>query len=105
MEIAMRERRVRKLDKRMAEIDRIINATPGTDIIRLRKETIERAKKMPAQDAIRLIEQARQKESDLFKLAEEQSYPSLIEKKLKIYFEIKKLKAEIFFMKRRHENV
>lgn len=102
-------RAIKEAESEIKKIDGILDSNPLSDIISLRLDSIEAAKKMPAgsREVINYLNKQLKKEKTLFALAKKQENSiKLIERKAKILFELYDLKNELHLisLKGEHEN-
>jgi len=93
---------IMRVQKRIKEIDDILNATPLQEIIKIRKEFQELIKsKLPLQEEIKMIEKFQKEEEKQLKIFEKQQNTlKLIDEKVKLAMELSDLKGELYWIKR-----
>lgn len=92
---------IKEVESEIKKIDSILFANPLSDIIKLREETIEKAKKMKAgsKEVLKYLDIQCKKEKALFGLAKKQcNAGEKLNRKAKLSLELIDLKNELFLL-------
>lgn len=96
---------IKRVTKQINKINLILNANPLSDIIKLRRDTLNNAKEFQNHEkALVFINKAIKKEKELIRIAKKQQNSiKLINEKVKLELELSDLNGELWHIERRNK--
>jgi len=94
-------RQIKSLEKKYAEIVKIMDAKPGSDLISLYQQAAVDVKGKTPAEALRILGETERKEKKILAIAKKQADPNTIRERVRLDSEIAELKSELFYIERR----
>jgi hypothetical protein len=96
-------RKIRSLERKLAEIAAIMDAKPASDILAMRMKIVSSVKGKTPYEALRILRDAEKKEKRFLAVARKQADPNIISERVRLDTEISELKSELFYIERRNK--
>lgn len=93
-------RRIKTLEKKYAEILKIMDAKPGSDLISLYQQTAVDVKGKTPAEALKILSEIEIKEKKILAIAKKQADPNIVSERVRLDSEIAELKSELFYIER-----